>query len=773
MMSAGAAPAPTESGLPAHKGGPGIQFVPGWSFLFFCSGFPALLYQIVWQRSLFTLYGVNIQSVTVVVTAFMLGLGLGSLAGGMVSKHRELPLLAIFGLIELSIAGYGLLSLRMFHWASEYTAGVGALQTGLIAFALVVVPTLLMGSTLPILVSYAIQTSRNVGASVGLLYAVNTLGSAAACLCAALFVMRSLGEHGSVMLAAAINAIVGLSALVWHVVNRTKKRAGPVGNDNVFAQVSVADFNPHASVQTAGQAASALQLSFGFALLVVGTAGFISLAYEMVWYRLFSYYTAGSAKSFAFLLSAYLAGIGIGSLVCQRVCKRTRAPRELVPLIVGCVLTATALGFLAGPLLSRVFYYVANYEWSFALVAVAAACLGAVFPLTCHLAVSPDDRAGSRMSYLYLSNIIGSALGSFLVGFVLMDVFPLRRIAVLLAWAGVVLAVAILFKAELPRRDIAVGVITASALALFVALASGRLFDALYERMLFKENYPHGAHFADVVENKSGVIATTPDGVVFGGGIYDGRFNVDLINDTNYIQRAYALSYFHPNPREVLMIGLSSGSWAQVLANHPQLEHLTIVEINPGYLKLISKHPEVATLLRNPKVHIEIDDGRRWLVRNANWKFDVIVMNTTYHWRAHITNLLSTEFLHLIRQHLAPGGVEFFNTTGSNEVQATALSVFPHGMRLANFMVVSDSPLQLDEARWEQILTHYSIDGRPVFDLSLPAHQDRLRKVLNMADTMDVDIPRFMTLESAEQVRERTRQARIITDDNMGTEWSQ
>jgi spermidine synthase len=119
------------------------------------------------------------------------------------------------------------------------------------------------------------------------------------------------------------------------------------------------------------------------------------------------------------------------------------------------------------------------------------------------------------------------------------------------------------------------------------------------------------------------------------------------------------LSYFHPNPREVLMIGLSSGSWAQVIANHPQVQHLTIVEINPGYLRLIRRNSEVASLLRNPKVQIEIDDGRRWLVRNTGRKFDAIVMNTTFHWRSNASNLLSSEFLQLIREHLNPGGCSF------------------------------------------------------------------------------------------------------------------
>src|ERR1044071_582964 len=95
-----------------------------WFYLlFFVSGFPALIYQIVWQRTLFAIYGVNIESVTVVVSAFMLGLGLGSLAGGRVSKNPSAPLLMIFGGVELGIAAFGALSLPLFHWVARFTAG--------------------------------------------------------------------------------------------------------------------------------------------------------------------------------------------------------------------------------------------------------------------------------------------------------------------------------------------------------------------------------------------------------------------------------------------------------------------------------------------------------------------------------------------------------------------------------------------------------------------------------------------------------------------------
>src|SRR5215469_2695620 len=193
--------------------------------LFFLSGFPALLYQIVWQRTLFAIYGVNIESVTVVVSAFMLGLGLGSLAGGRISRNPRAPLLLLFAGAEFGIAAYGLASLLLFHRVATFTAGAPALATGLLAFALVVVPTILMGATLPLLVAHLVRISGNVGRSVGILYFVNTLGSAAACFAAALFTMRYLGESGTVRLAAVLNVLVGSTVLILHF----RSREGPAG----------------------------------------------------------------------------------------------------------------------------------------------------------------------------------------------------------------------------------------------------------------------------------------------------------------------------------------------------------------------------------------------------------------------------------------------------------------------------------------------------------------------------------------------------------------
>jgi spermidine synthase len=184
--------------------------------VFLLSGFAALLYQIVWQRALYAIYGINIESVTMVVTAFMLGLGLGSIAGGIVSKDPKRPVLLMFSLVELGIGLFGAVSLGVFHAVGEVTLGMSTFGTFVITFLLVLVPTLLMGSTLPLLVAHLVRASGNVGKSVGTLYFVNTLGSAFASAASVLFIMGRAGQTGSVRIAALLNLTVSLLAYIAH-----------------------------------------------------------------------------------------------------------------------------------------------------------------------------------------------------------------------------------------------------------------------------------------------------------------------------------------------------------------------------------------------------------------------------------------------------------------------------------------------------------------------------------------------------------------------------
>jgi spermidine synthase len=261
--------------------------------------------------------------------------------------------------------------------------------------------------------------------------------------------------------------------------------------------------------------------------------------------------------------------------------------------------------------------------------------------------------------------------------------------------------------------------------------------------------------------------------VVWGDGSYDGRFNTDLVHDTNGIVRPYSLSLYHAAPRDILMIGLSSGSWAQVIANNPEVSSFTIVEINLGYIKLVAEVPEVASVLTNPKVTIFIDDGRRWLRLNRDRRFDVIVSNTTWYFRANVTNLLSNDFLGLIKSHLRPGGVFFYNTTNSGRVQRTGCLAFPHGARFTNHMVVSESPIVWDFERWRHVLEAYRIDGQRVFDLDRSEDRAALEQLISLEASMQNDaIPGAQKpIESCTQILVRTEGKDPVTDDNMGSEW--
>jgi spermidine synthase len=302
--------------------------------------------------------------------------------------------------------------------------------------------------------------------------------------------------------------------------------------------------------------------------------------------------------------------------------------------------------------------------------------------------------------------------------------------------------------------------------------AAGPLFDGLYERLLYGRGHA-GQRFREVVESRGGVAAVTEDGTIFGGGAYDGVYSTDLVHDVNGAFRAYAIPWLHASPKRVLVIGLSSGSWARIVASMPGVEHVTIVEISKGYLALLPRHAEVASLLADPKVTIEVDDGRRWLRRNEGARFDVVLQNTTQHWRGEATNLLSREYLELVRARLAPGGLFWFNSTWSKSAQRTAATVFPHAVRLHSFVGVSDAPIVPDASRWRDALLAWRIDGKRVLDTGRPEHLDRLETLFKAVTTPAAghgpDAP--LGLETRDALLARTRDARLTTDDNMGDEW--
>jgi spermidine synthase len=718
------------------------------TILFFFSGMPALVYQIVWQRALFAIYGVNSESVAVVVSAFMIGLGLGSLLGGWLSERFPQRSILFFALAEFGTALFGLVSLSIFHWVALRTAGAPLTALVPLSLGLLVIPTVCMGATLPLLSEHLVRALCPVGYSVGVLYFSNTFGSAVACYLCAAFLLRNFGQHGTVRIAALLNLVVGVSAFC----------------------LASGHTRPAAVSGSAGNSAPAVSfLSLRTAMLLSGLIGFLSLGFEIVWFRVFVLASSDRAPALAFLLSTFLAGIAAGAFIAGKL--SDQQPAQMSALGMSALLMAAGgLSPFLVPLVA--FLRWKGFDYLFAAFGffLIAALMGAVFPLLCRLALPSDVHAGRGVSLIYVSNIVGSASGSLFIGFTLLNHIGLRGVSALLAAATFAVGLtmlAALYRHSAPPKTAAFSI---PAIFLVTSMIAQPFYSNFYERLTFGPEADSSAPIAHVVENRNGVITVLANDAVYGSGVYDGFFNVDPAHDKNLIVRAFAVGAFHAKPARVLIIGLSSGSWAQVLANHPQTESIDIVEINPGYIHLIPEYPAVSSLLKNPKVRIYIDDGRRWLLAHPSNQYDLVLQNTSFYWRDHTSELLSTDYLRIVRRHLNTGGVYYYNTTGSDDVVATGLSVFPHGLRVLNFLAVSDAPIEIDKVRWLSQLRQFSIDSKPVFVVGNPESEALLQKYSELADTV-LQAPAPTGLEYGPSMRQRIKDPSIITDDNMGWEW--
>jgi len=503
-------------------------------------------------------------------------------------------------------------------------------------------------------------------------------------------------------------------------------------------------------------------IPFRLALCLAALFGFIALAHEIIWTRIYNFVSGSSAQALGMLLGSYLLGLALGSLWSRRWQEGRAGEKPGLRTLARLFVISNVAAFLVVPAVS---WLVVRYEWphTLPLVMAAAALLGAGFPLLCHLAIPPDQDSGARLSYLYLANIIGSGAGSLLTGFVLMEWLALWQIAALLL--GLALLIGILTSRRsgpAPRRDILLW-----GLSLVLAGCAPLLYRHLYDRLQYKQEYFQRPHFTEVIESRHGVITIENNRVIYGNGIYDGMIETNPRKGGGLI-RPFFISAVHAAPRDVLVIGMSGGAWTKILAHNPDVERITVVEISEGYLKLIANHPEVADVLTDPKVTIVIDDGRRWIRRNPGRQFDLIVMNTTFNWREFASALLGREFLELAKTRLQPGGIVMWNCTGSGRAINTGMSVFPHTLMIANNCVASTAPLVIDPQRWRRILIAYQLDGRPVYDPGTAEGRTSLEQMLAIATDSATFQANIMTRDAMEKLYGHEE---LITDDNMGHEY--
>ncbi len=507
---------------------------------------------------------------------------------------------------------------------------------------------------------------------------------------------------------------------------------------------------------SAGRLARAIALAIGF----------LSLSQEILWVRFIAFMNESLPQAFAFVLMLFLFGIALGAALGKRLCERSDALPAAAALLL-------ALGAMLDAAAPFSIVWTANLDapewldsWMPRLlnlqiavcVAATAAMKSALFPIALHLGGDARaERVAGSVSRVYFYNIVGSALGPLVTGFWLLNVVGLQSAFLLVASGTLLVALG----CALAARSWNARRLATAAIPLALALGA---FWMLPESLVSGVSAPLGQVPARVIQNRHGIIHTLPDpaqgDTVYGGNVYDGRFNTSLAVNSNGIHRAYMLAALHPKPARVLMIGLSSGSWARVVAGLEGVEQMDIVEINPGYVTLIGEQPSVSPLLADPRLRLHIDDGRRWLKLNPGERYDLIVMNTTWHWKNFASILLSREFLLQLRAHLNPGGIVYYNATGSDHVVKTAGSVFRHAYLYGSFALAADHDVRDDMAALAGRVWTVRMDGRPALDPAIAADREAVRRMLALP---------LRTLEQIEASAERPLE--VITERNMLTEY--
>lgn len=505
-------------------------------------------------------------------------------------------------------------------------------------------------------------------------------------------------------------------------------------------------------------------------IVLAAFSGFISLSYEILWARTFSFMTSGRAFAFPMCLGLFLLGVAIGAKWSKRYSARheTASPKQL-QVVALFILVSSVAGWLTIPVMAWLASALGGASWTLNLyvICMGATLFGAQLPLLAHFGIPADARAGANISYLYMANILGSVSGSLLTGFVLLDVWPLSVVVTALSVLGISAGMALGLKSTRDARERALILVGSVGVALAVVAARPVAFDSLYKNLLIGIYEKDIESLKHVIEDRSGVIVVDDKDRIYGGGVYDGKFTTDLLDDSNGIIRPFSLSAFHAAPKKVLMIGLGSGSWSEVIAHHPQVEEIVIVEIGPGYLKLAEYYPELDALLKDERVRVVIDDGRRWL-HGSDERFDAIISNTTWHWRSMASNLLSVEFFELIKAHLEPGGVFMVNTTGSRAAALSAIESFEDTYLVLNTVVASPQVIDFDPERLRATLLNYTLNGAPVIGRDEASMQalDQLMIPFKEMAAHRASHPDQTYLES---IIEPGGEA--ITDWNMGEEW--
>ena len=637
---------------------------------FFLSGTGSLVLEVAWTRHLRLVFGTTTLAISTILVAYMSGLGIGGFLGGQLSRRVRDGVRA-YGLVELAVGLYALAVPAIFavfpalggSWLAQLPFWPAALVRFALALAVLILPTIGMGMTLPFLTGAVVRERETAGRGVAILYGVNTLGAVSGVFLATFALLPTLGVRGSSFLGAGLYLAVGAIAL------------------GLARRAPVADA-PTPTPKAVGAGPRAPLARWNPALLAYGTVGFTSLVYEVAWTRALSMVMGSSIYAFACMLAAFLLGIALGSLAAQRWADGLRRP--LVAYAGGIallgVLSLVSLSLL--PVLPAAFMWlVRSFGGSSLLlvlsqvsVAIAvmfppALVLGALFPLLAR-AQSDVEGAAAAVGDVYFVNTVGSAAGAFLAGFAFLPWLGLGGTASLAIAVNLAAGAALLLWRgnERPRARLAFSAAPA-ALALLIAVHPPALDSSALARggfvpaQIFQEapdsSVLEGIPAEKVLYYRDGLSASVSvhemndQRTLHLNGKADASTSADMATQ---VLVAQAGMLFGKPPRNVLVIGWASGVTVGSAARHPEVEAIDAVELEPAMLEASRFFEHVNSKpLADPRVKVILDDGRHY-VETTRKKYDVIISEPSNPWLTGVANLFTREYFAAARRALTPQG---------------------------------------------------------------------------------------------------------------------
>ncbi len=675
--------------------------------LFLGSGATSLIYQVLWTRLLTLTFGVTTLAVSTVLTCFFGGLALGSWLGGKWIDKRGQGF-KWYGVAEIVIGVYALLFMSLLGANNFlYVKIAGALETGfygqsivkfILAAILLIVPTTMMGATLPILSRTIADRWSRFARDIGNLYAINTAGAVLGTIGTAFFLIPVFGIESIIYTVGVVNILMGICAV--YLNGREAHSVSESANSGLPER----GFGGEVLAPSEG-GPEVLSDRFSF-LIIIGFAisGFTALSYEVIWTRVLGFILTGTVYAFGAVLAVFLTGIAVGSFIVSRYIDRVKKTGTVINLfafaeiLIG--IASTALIILYASMPDFEFYHLItatdnfskflflNFFISFILLFVPAFLFGVTFPLVCKIYGRRISHVGESIGNVYSLNTVGGILGSFAAGFLMIEFIGMQKSLVLMGLINVAIGIFFLYANPLAlstRKYLYIG-LSGAVMIIVLFLLPANMPKALHESLLKKGEhmlfYEEGPSATVMIAEKRGA------GLKFSNKRLwvNGNMATAAYYEGLQINRFQGVLPFlmHPDPKELLVICFGSGTTFGTLSQF-NVERVDNVDISKTVIKGASFFKsENRDVLNNPVSNIIIDDGRSYLEVTSK-KYDVITEEPMHPSLAGVVNLYTKEYYELAKSRLKPGGImsqwiPLYNLSVEDVrmLAATFQSVFPH-----------------------------------------------------------------------------------------------